>query len=378
MLHFTRAEFDERLERTRAEMAARGLDALLVFSPESQYWLTGYDTFGFCFFQCLVVSREHLMLLTRAPDLRQAQLTSTIEDIRIWKDRAGADPTGDLVGVLGDMGLLGARIGWETTTQGLVHHHGAALARRLPGLVEASELVADLRLVKSAAELAYVRRAAALADAAWEAGLGEIRAGADEGRILAAMQGAVFEGGGDYAGNEFIIGSGDHALLCRYQAGRRVLDRDDQITLEWAGAYRHYHAALMKTVVVGSPRPEHAAMQEAAEAALLASEARLRPGATMGEVFAAHAETFDKAGLAAHRMNACGYSLGARFAPCWMDHAMFYEANPIEIRPDMVFFLHMILMDSETGTAMCLGRTSIVTEEGSKPISAMPLGLVTR
>jgi Xaa-Pro dipeptidase len=377
MLHFTNAEFAERIDRTRAEMARRGLDALLLFAPESQYWLTGYDTFGFCFFQCLVVPEDREpVLLTRSADLRQAQLTSNIRDIRIWKDRAGADPTGDLAALLADLGLAGKRIGWETRTQGLVHLHGARLAARLPGLVEASDLMGVLRLVKSPAEITFVRRAAELSDLAWDAAAGMAHAGADEGEILGAMHEAIFSGGGDYPGNEFIIGSGAHALLCRYQSGRRRLDASDQLTLEWAGTYRHYHAANMKTIVIGEPRPQHLAMQAGAQAALAACEAALRPGRPMAEVFAAHARVLDEAGLGAHRLNACGYSLGPRFSPSWMEDQMFYEGAPTVMEPGMVFFLHMILMDSESGTAMTLGRTSLVTEAGAEVLSRMPLAMV--
>lgn len=99
-----------------------------------------------------------MVLLTRAPDRAQAEMTSILEDVRIWKDEAGMNPA-----------------------------------------------------------------------------LATTRAGAFEGDILAAMQGAVFQGGGRYAGNKFIIGSGDHALLCRYHSGPRYLDKKDQMTLEWAG-----------------------------------------------------------------------------------------------------------------------------------------------
>jgi Xaa-Pro dipeptidase len=376
MLHFTAAEFDDRMARTRAEMERRGLDALLLFAPESQYWLTGYDTFGFCFFQCLVVSASEPVLLTRSADYRQAQLTSNIEDIRIWKDRAGADPAEDLAALLGDLGLAGKRIGWETGTQGLTHLHGAALAARLDGLTDASDLMGVLRLVKSPAEIAYVRKAAKLGDLAWDAAAVRAHAGADEGAILGAMHDAIFTGGGDYPGNEFIIGSGEMALLCRYQSGRRKLDVNDQLTLEWAGTYRHYHAANMKTVVIGEPRPQHLTMQAAAEDALLACEAALRPGHPMADVFAAHARVLDNAGLSAHRLNACGYSLGPRFAPSWMEDQMFYEGAPTVMQPGMVFFLHMILMDSDSGSAMTLGRTSLVTEAGAEGLSRMPLEMV--
>ncbi|MFQ5566044.1 MAG: M24 family metallopeptidase [Paracoccaceae bacterium] len=376
MLHFTGAEFDDRMARTRAEMERRGLDVLLLFAPESQYWLTGYDTFGYCFFQCLIVHDGDPVLLTRSADLRQAQLTSTIEDIRVWKDRAGADPTLDLAALLGEMGLAGKRIGWETGTQGLTHLNGARLAARLDGLVDASDLMGVLRLVKSPAEIACVSKAAELSDLAWDAAVARAHAGADEGAILGAMHEAIFSGGGDYPGNEFIIGSGEMALLCRYQSGRRRLETNDQLTLEWAGTWRHYHAANMKTIVVGAPRPQHLAMQTAAEEALLACEAALRPGHPMADVYDAHARVLDEAGLGAHRLNACGYSLGPRFSPSWMEDQMFYQGAPTVMEPGMVFFLHMILMDSESGSAMTLGRTSLVTETGAEALGRMPLEMV--
>ncbi|MEM0944910.1 MAG: M24 family metallopeptidase, partial [Pseudomonadota bacterium] len=200
--------------------------------------------------------------------------------------------------------------------------------------------------------------------------------GANEGDVLAAMHQATFRAGGDYPANEFIIGSGDHALLCRYQAGRRTFDANDQLNMEWAGTFRHYHSAYFKTIVIGEPRPQHVSMHSAALDALMACEEALRPGDPMGHVFDAHARVLDGAGLGAHRLNACGYSLGPRFAPAWMEDQMFYEGAPTLMAPGMVFFLHMILMDSESKTAMCLGRTSLVTEAGAEPLTRMPLEMI--
>ena len=57
---------------------------------------------------------------------------------------------------------------------------------------------------------------------------------------------------------------------------------------------------------------------------------------------------------------------------------MFFHGNPVPLAPGMVFFLHMILMDSEAGLAMTLGRTSLITERGSEPLSAATLDLVVR
>ena len=381
-LHFSPAEFARRKGALLAAIAQARLDGLLLFQQESMYWLTGYDTFGFCFFQCLVVAADGRMaLLTRSADLRQARHTSIIDDVRIWKDAADAKPARDLSELAAELGLEGKRLGVEFESYGLVASNGRKLDAAFDGfapLPDASHLVTRLRAVKSAEEIAHVRRAAALADEADAAAIAHIRAGADEGDILAAQHAAIFRGGGDYPGNEFIIGSGADALLCRYKSGRRTLATRDQITLEFAGAYRRYHAAIMRTVPVGDPKPSHLAYHRAAREALLACEAELRPGRTAGDVFAAHARVFAEHGLGAHRLNACGYSLGAKFTPSWMDWPMFYEANPWVIEPGMVVFAHMILMDSDTETAMTLGRTYLVGEHGAEALTVAALDLVIR
>ena len=381
-LHFEPAEFEARRTLVLEEMARRRLDALLLFAPESHYWLTGYDTFGYCFFQCLVFTSDGAFtLLTRSADLRQARHTSLIEKIVVWTDAAGAGPAVQLRVLLNDLGLLGSRIGVEYDTQGLTAWNGRALDEALKtfGTFEdASDLVPALRVLKSPAELAYVRKAGALADDALDAALKLIGPGADEAEILAAMQGAVLAGGGDYPGNPFIIGSGEDALLCRTKSGRRKLGERDQITLEFAGVYRLYHVALMRTVIVGEPSERHRALHAACAEALTACETTLRPGRTFGEVFDAHAGVMEAHGMTKHRLNACGYSLGARYAPSWMDWPMFYRDNPAIIAPGMVLFAHMILMDSDAGAAMCLGRTYLTSEGAPEALSRHGTELLVR
>ncbi|AYM81713.1 aminopeptidase P family protein [Agrobacterium tumefaciens] len=380
-LHFELSEFDARRERLLAKMAEEKLDALLLFAQESMYWLTGYDTFGYCFFQTLVVKSDGSMtLLTRSADLRQARNTSIVENILIWVDRPNADPTLDLKNLLSDLDLLGAKIGVEYDTHGMTGRVARLLDNQLASfcqMSDASYLVSTLRLVKSPAEIAYARKAGQLADDALDAALPLIKPGADEAAILAAMQGAVLAGGGDYPANEFIIGSGADALLCRYKAGRRRLDDKDQLTLEWAGVSAHYHAAMMRTVVIGEQDFRQKELYSACLQNLTAIEEVLHPGKTFGDVFDVHARVMDERGLTRHRLNSCGYSLGARFSPSWMEHQMFHAGNPQEITADMTLFVHMIVMDSDSGTAMTLGQTYLITDGAPEPLSRHNLDLLT-
>ena len=379
-LHFSNEEFKNRKSKVLESMKNENIDALLMFRQESMYWLTGYDTFGYVFFQTLVLDNGgNVILLTRAPDLRQAQNTSNIEDIRIWIDRDGINPTHDLKIILNELELKNKKIGIEYEAYGMTGRNALKLNKSLENFCEFedhSELITKLRVIKSKEEIVYVRRAAELADHALDQAWKHTKAGVNEAKILAEMQKVVLEGGGDYPANEYIIGSGSNALLCRYQAEKRNLSKTDQLSLEWAGTFKHYHSAMFRTIPIGKADPKHIKMHEACIEALTNCVKTLVPGNELGEVFDAHAKTFDNLGFNKARMNACGYSLGSTFSPNWMDWPMLYTGNPYVITPGNVFFMHMILMDSDSNLAMNLGETYLVTENGNERLGKQKLDLV--
>ena len=379
-LHFSKEEFSKRKKNILKSMKEQNLDALLMFRQESMYWLTGYDTFGYVFFQTLILDKNgNIILLTRAPDLRQAQNTSNIEDIRIWVDKDSSNPTEDLKEILNELNLKDTNIGVEYEAYGLTGRNALRLNKSLENyckVEDQSELITKLRVIKSEEELIYVKKAAELADNALDEAWKYTKAGANEAKILAEMQRAVLEGGGDYPANEYIIGSGANALLCRYQAEKRNLSNTDQLSLEWAGTFKHYHSAMFRTIPIGNADPKHIKMHEACVNALTNCVKTLIPGKTAGNVFDAHAKTFDDLGFNKARMNACGYSLGSTFSPNWMDWPMLYSKNPYIIQPGNVFFMHMILMDSDNQLAMNLGETYLVTESGNERLGKKKLDLV--
>ena len=379
-LHFTRDEFAARRRRVCAEMAKAGFDGLLLFRQESMYWLTGYDTSGYSMFQGLYMRADGaLALLTRSADLRQAQLTSVIEDIRVWTDRDGANPAGELRDLVAEYGGRGKRLGVEYHAYGLTAQRGRMVDAAFAAfceLVDASDLVRLLRLVKSPTELAYLREAGRLVDEASVVSRHLTVPGAALGAVYGEMINTIMRGGGDPSASRWPMGCGEEALLVRYHTGHGAVAARDQAQFEIAAAYRHYHAALMYVILTGEPDPRHRDMFAACAEALDACEAALRPGNTVGQVFAAHAEVLTKAGYAGHFLNACGYTMGATYPPTWMDWPMLYAGEPQVLAPNMVFFLHMILLNSNTGLGMSLGETAIVTASGCEPISHAPRQLL--
>ena len=183
-LHFSKEEFKSRKSNILNSMKEQNIDALLMFRQESMYWLTGYDTFGYVFFQTLVLDQKgNLILLTRAPDLRQAQNTSNINDIRIWVDKDDSTPTDDLKIILDELNLKGKKIGIEYEAYGLTGRNAIKLNQSLENycsIEDKSELITKLRVIKSDEEITYVKKAATLADLALDEVWKYAKSGASE------------------------------------------------------------------------------------------------------------------------------------------------------------------------------------------------------
>jgi Xaa-Pro dipeptidase len=379
-LHFTKEELAARRRRACEEMSRQGLDGLVIFRQESMYYLTGYDTSGYSMFQGMYLGADGaLALCTRSADLRQAQLTSVIQDIRIWRDRAGANPAHDLRDMLESHGARGKRLGIEYHAYGLTAQRGKMVDAALDGFCrteDGSDVVRLLRLVKSPAELEYVRRAGRLADEALAIANRRTVPGARVGAIYGEMLQPILAADGDPSASRWPMGSGREALLVRYHTGHGTVGRRDQVTFEFASAYRHYHTALMHVVVTGKVDRRQQAMFDACRDALEACRAALRPGRTVGDVFDTHARVLTRAGQKGRFLNACGYTMGAMYPPTWMDEPMVYTGNPQVLAPGMVFFIHMVLLDGRTGLSMSLGETSIVTRGRPEAVTHAPRRLV--
>ena len=381
---FAADEYEGRVRAVRAGQEERGLSALLLFSQESHYYLFGYDGTGYVFFQSAVLpAREgEPVLLCRRPDVAQARDTSTITDIRVWQNAEDACPARDLKAILSEMGLAGARVGIELDTYGLTAANYRMVAGELEGfceLVDASSLVRSLRLIKSAAEIEHTRRAAALADDAVEAIFRAAGPGVLDSSLAAIGLAAILEGGGDPAPADPLVNSGPKAVYGRSVTGPRPLAERDQLLVELAGTYRRYNCCIERTIVLGSPstaqRDMYCVVRDAIEAVL----EEFRPGEPLGRVDEVHRSRLDAAGYAEERYAACGYSLGATYRPSWMDvPPMIYAGNPLEMRPGMVFFPHVMLGDKRRGLAVGLGNTVVVTETGAQSLTRLPLDLLVK
>ena len=384
-LRFPPEEHAARLAATRAELCRRGLDALLVFAQESHYYLTGFDTSGYVFFQVGVITADDrpTVVLTRRPDLRQAEVASLYDDIRIWLNAEDANPAEDLRDILCELGLQGGRVGVEFASYGLTAANGRTVEAALDGiclLEDASDIVRRQRLVKTEAELTKTREAGQLADAAVLAAIDATAPGATESELSAAALTAMLNGGGEVPSGGPLVNTGPRALFGRGIGGPRRIDENDQVLIELAGSSCRYHVCIESTVAVGTPDPRQHEMMRVATEALERIKETARPGAALGTLDDIHRKVLDAAGFATERFAACGYALGCTFKPTWMDvPPMIYSGNPLIMEPGMVFFVHIMIPDTRTGVMAGIGQTFAIRESGAPEVfSQLPVELFRR
>ena len=375
--HFSREEFSQRQQKTRKHLQKLELDGLLLFKIEDMYWLTGYESDGFCIFGSMFIGTDGTLThLARPADLGNLSYSSICEDVRISPDTEDSTRAEHIKDMLRSLGMEGKKIGIQVDTMGLTPRLFLEISAILDGWCEltvAPDFIRILRLVKSPQELNYFRKAGEVMDIVMDKVIEATYPGAFEGDIYATFYDTLFRLDADLPAHIPPLGSGESALNLRYTTKRKNVSENDQVTLELGLAYRHYHVACMGVVLTGPEiNKRHLKMHKTSVTALDEVQAALRPGTTVGELFDIYKETLEEHGEHDAVLTVAGYTMGAMWPPTWMEEPMIFEGNPLVLEENMTFFTHMILNDRETGLSMAVGETAIVTKDAPEIITHTP------
>jgi Xaa-Pro dipeptidase len=377
-LPFGPEEYRRRLDGARRGMAARGVDVLLVTTPENVSYLTGYETIGYSSFLCLLVlpDRDPVMIV-REMELEVARRTTWLDGFATVGDTD--DPVVRARAVVAEHAPGGGDAGLEQSTPFLAPNtwlrlRDEALAGR--STRDCSGLVEELRGIKSPAEVAYIRRACALAGAGMTAAVDAAGEGASENQVASAAFVAMIGGGSDFLATDPIVTSGPRARVAHTTFANRTLAGGDEILIELGACQRRYFGALMRTVVVGQADAALRSLEAVVREALDKAVAAIRPGATCGEVDAACRDTIAAAGFERGFRKRTGYSIGIAYAPDWGEgHVASLRAGDRRVlEPGMVF--HVVPAIRLPERCVGMSETVLVTETGHEVLTSFPRQLL--
>jgi Xaa-Pro dipeptidase len=369
---FSAAEYARRLTGLRARMQAAGLDVLLVVVPENVFYLTGYETIGYSNFSLLLVRRDgEPLLFIREMERTVAETTTGLSELETFTDTE--DPVERAADLLRKRGGLDGRVGVELG-DAFVSPAAMDRLRRLLGRTEdGTGLVEQGRRIKSAEELAWIRRACRVTEAGMGAALRAIRAGATENDVAAAAYGAFMAGGSDFMAGDPIVTSGWRSGVAHLTFGNRRLEAGDTLLLEMSACQRRYFGPLMRGAVIPPAPDEVRRMADVIVEGLEAAIAAIRPGATSGAVDAACRGPIERAGYEPNFRKRTGYSVGVGYAPSWGEgHIVSLRRDdPTRLEPGMVFHMPPALrIPRQYGLGF--SETVLVTETGCEVLTNFP------
>ena len=367
-LAFPQEEYDARLARVRAQMAAQGIEALFVHTPANQCYLTGFQTLNLYDYSCLFIPIERVVFFqVWEMEEGNVSLTSRIEDVVV--NTALDDPVAVTQDILRGRNLLGRRVGVEADTPFLTPGRYDALSQVLPNLINAYDLVKLVRLVKSPAEIGYVRQAARVTEAGMQAGLDAIGEGATDQDVARACYEEVIGRGSEYMCIDPIITTGRRSGIPHTTHKRTAVQPGDNVFIEIGACIERYSAPIMRTAVQGSPSANVQRTTEASFASLDNAMAAMKPGVSGDEVARAGwaGIEMDRSEVFFHGVVA--YSIGLGFPPNWGDYRLYLtKGEETLLEAGMLFHLPIAIRDVGH---YCVGfsETVVITKTGCEQLT---------
>ena len=366
---FSPAEHHERLARARNKLGEAGFEVCVSVAPETHYYLAGYDAWvGVNSPQTLIFSTtedDEPTLIVRNVDTRLATETTWVSDLRSYQ-LFSDDFAGLVAGVAREKGFSGGAVAMELQSYTLnAALFGDLVAALSPGEIhDATRLLGDLRIIKSQAEMAYVREAASYTNLGLAAARGTLTPGASEIEIAAAVEGAMRGAGSDYWAIPTELSSGPRTPGGHSTPRKRAVQNGDLIHFEFAGVSHRYHATAVHTMSCGEPSPRARELYEATRASLAAGIARCEDGALVADIEEASLEPIRAAGLEAYANMRFGYGIGLAYPPVWLETLQISRGFDNRLEPGMVFVLHAYLQLDHEDLGVIQGGTWALTDAG--------------
>lgn len=371
---FDASEYARRLAAVRAAMARDGLDALFIEDPSNMSWITGYDGWSFYVHQGVIVTHDaDPIWWGRGQDANGALRTVWMGDAQVrgypdnYVQSTERHPMQHLSGILFELGLAGARIGVEMENYYFSAKAYVTLCETLPDaqIVDATALVNWCRLIKSAPEIAYMRKAARIAEAAVDLVIERCEPGLSKNELVADIYGTLIRGAegqwGDYPAIVPLLPSGPAASAPHLTWDGAPFQTGEATFFELAGCVRRYHVPFCRSVFLGTPPDFMKRAEDALVQGLEDGLAVAKAGNRAGDIARALAAPLEAAGI--ERGARCGYPIGLSYPPDWGERTVsLREEDDTVLQPGMTFhFMPGLWMD---GWGMEITETILIREDG--------------
>ena len=353
-LKFSREEFQDRIRKTRAAMAKRGIEVLIVTDPSNMNWLTGYDGWSFYVHHCVVLTLSgDPIWYGRGQDANGALRTCFMDPSNIigypdhYVQSTERHPMDYLSAQLKDRRLDGGQIGVEMDNYWFTAAAFASLQTHLPNarFEDATALVNWQRAVKSKAELTYMRQAGQIVERMHQRIFDKIEPGMRKCDLVADIYDAALRYdedlgvGGDYPAIVPLLPSGPDAAAPHLTWDDQPMQSGMGTFFEVAGVVHRYHCPLSRTIFLGKPTQTFLDAEKAVLEGMQAGLEMAKAGNTCEDVAKAFFQVLKTYGI--EKDNRTGYPIGVSYPPDWGERTMSLRPGDTSVLQENMTFHFM-------------------------------------
>ena len=377
---FSLEEFAARRARVRSAISAAGLDWLVMFHPVSIHWLTGSDAKSYQEFQCLLMSAAPgpLIVLTREGERNEFQDDALVDELYTYGGGENEDAVVAFTKLADARALRGARVGIEVPAYYLHPHDYVRLMEYLGDalVAEPTNLVHDLKLVKSPAEQAYIREAARKADATMAVFAAALKVGRSELEVAGDVVASLLAANSGLAASPLNLVSGERSGFSHGAPTERRLRRGDFGNIEYGATHRRYTSTIGRQFCIGAPTQRMAELYDVVRRACDACIAEIRDGVPAVRPHEAGKRVIARAGFARYRVHTSGYGLAPGFPPTWGEPLHMLGGSPYTLRAGMVVSIEPPVFIGEEKLGARIIDNVLVTQTGAELLSRFSRDLI--
>lgn len=370
---FEKSEFETRWKKVRAAMEAASVDLLMVIAPTHINYLIGTPAKGYQELEVLFFPLEDrpLTIFTRRTEVELLRDQSLAENVRGWGGGTPEDPVEALLGLMKEKGFLNSRIGLEVPAYYLHPYEHKRIVEFLGEslVMDATDLVGRVKLIKSPAEIGYIRQAAGILDIGLEAGIGAIREGNSERDVSAAIHCAMLSAGSDIPSSPMNFLTGPRSAYAHGEPSDRVMKNGDFMHIQYGAHYRRYCSTLGRQFCLGAPTAKMQEVYDVVRDAGDACIAEMKPGVRAQIPHEAARKVIAGAGMERYRIHFSGYALGAAFPPTWVEPLFLESGSETILEPGMVIAVEPPVLGREDGIGARLIDNLLITADGAEILS---------
>jgi Xaa-Pro dipeptidase len=377
---FSPAEFNSRLSRVQEELVKQQLDWLLVYNPVSILWLTGSEAKSFQGFQCLIISATSstLTMISRESERAELEADTRIDHLITWGGSEPSDPMDKFAQVANTLSLNGAKVGMEVPAYYLHPLHYKQTHKILDqcSLGDCTNLINDLKLVKSEVELAYIRQAARINDLAMQDLKNQLEIGKSELQLAGIVYQSLLSRNSGIAASTINLVTGERCAFSHGGPTERTLANGDFGNVEFGATVKKYTSTIGRQFVMGKSTARQRELMSVAQEAMDACIEKMRPGTLAQDAHIAAKEVIAKAGLDEYRIHTTGYGLAPGFAPSWGEPVNMFGGNKYVLQAGMVLSVEPPIFIAYEGTGVRLIDNILITDTGPEILTGYPRDLI--